>query len=71
MTTDNKRITDPMMILLAVLLVFIGTGTMFGGCSHKAERIRIGLDAAFGGDATGFAGFVNESVQSAETGRPF
>ena len=61
MTTDNKRITDPMMILLAVLLVFIGTGTMFGGCSHKAERIRIELDAAFGGDATGFAGFMNES----------
>ena len=61
MTTEKKRIADPMVILLAVLLLFIGTGTLFSGCSRKAERIRIELDAAFGGDATGFAGFVNES----------
>jgi N-acetylmuramoyl-L-alanine amidase len=61
MIIDKKRISDPMVILLAALLLFMCCGTVFAGCSKKEEKIRIELDAAFGGDATGYAGIVNEA----------
>lgn len=50
---------DPMVIILAMLLVFITFGAGFAGC--KADTKVIALDAAFGGKDTGYQGIINEA----------
>lgn len=54
---------DPMVIILACLLVFLTCGTALGGCSGKTggHRVVIELDAAYGGDNTGYEGLVSEA----------
>ena len=74
MMNDIKKINfkEPMVLLLTALLVFMCGGTLFAGCAKKADRIRVELDAAFGGDATGYVGFATESeVTEAITDRLF
>lgn len=50
---------DPMVIILTILLVFLTVGTAFGG--HNGNKRVIELDAAYGGDNTGYAGLVKEA----------
>lgn len=50
---------DPMVMILSCLLIFLTCGTAIAGC--KGKQVVIELDAAFGGDNTGYQGIINES----------
>jgi N-acetylmuramoyl-L-alanine amidase len=54
------KFRDPMIAVLCALLVFLMMGTAWAGCIGK-KTIKIELDAAYGGDNTGYAGIINES----------
>ncbi len=55
----KKQWKDPMVIILVILLVFLTIGTALSGC-HQS-KIVIALDAAYGGEDTGYQGIINES----------
>lgn len=63
--TSSKKMNlrDPMILILIFLLAFLTIGTAF--FSSKGDSfgngIRIELDAAYGGSATGYEGLVTES----------
>jgi N-acetylmuramoyl-L-alanine amidase len=53
---------DPIVILLCILLVFLTFGSTMSACSGASQnRVRIELDAAYGGSDTGYQGIVNEA----------
>ncbi len=55
----KKSLKDPMVMILVILLVFLTIGTSISGC--KKSKTVIELDAAYGGDNTGYQGIINES----------
>lgn len=55
----KKQWKDPMVIILVILLVFLTVGTAISGCN--GSKIVIELDAAYGGEDTGYQGIINES----------
>lgn len=55
----NLNWKDPMVMILSALLIFLTCGTAFAGC--KGKQVIIELDAAYGGDNTGYQGIINES----------
>lgn len=57
---------DPMVIILVILLVFLTCGTAFGGCVNHNRKV-IELDAAYGGDNSGYAGIVKEADVTQKT----
>ena len=68
---DRKKefqlnLKDPMVIILIVLLVFLTFGTALGGCHSENQKV-IELDAAYGGDNTGYAGIVKEADVTQKT----
>lgn len=56
---SKPDLKDPMVIILVILLVFLTAGTAFSGCAGNKKVIE--LDAACGGDNTGYAGIVKEA----------
>ena len=64
MTTakKKKKLKNPLVIILAVMLAFVAVGSAFSGCLNlTSDRIIIAVDAAYGGEQTGYTGFINES----------
>lgn len=55
----KKQWKDPMVIILVILLVFLTIGTAISGM--HGSKIIIALDAAYGGEETGYQGIINES----------
>lgn len=62
----KENLKDPMVIILTVLLVFLTCGTALGGCHSQNQKV-IELDAAYGGDNTGYAGIVKEADVTQKT----
>lgn len=60
-------LNDPMVLLLSYLLAFLTLGNLFSGCFAKKVTYSVELDAAFGGDNTGYTGLINESSVSEKT----
>lgn len=60
-TKKKKRLKNPMGLILAVLLVFVVGGVLFSGCLNGRSRITVAVDAAYGGEQTGYTGFINEA----------
>lgn len=64
-STARKKVSfrDPMVLILAALLVFLTIGTAFFSSKEEplGNGIRIELDAAYGGDAKGYEGIITES----------
>lgn len=54
-----ENLKDPMIIILAALLIFLTCGTAISGC--RGRKTVIALDAAFGGEDTGYQGIINEA----------
>jgi len=53
---------DPMVLILCALLVFITGGTAVAAANGvRANTYVIELDAAYGGDAAGYEGIINEA----------
>ena len=58
----KKTLRNPLIPLLAVLLAFVVIGAAFSGCLNTgSDRIRVAIDAAYGGDQTGYTGIINEA----------
>lgn len=57
---------DPMVIILVILLVFLTCGTALGGFTGGNRKV-IELDAAYGGDNSGYAGIVKEADVTQKT----
>lgn len=57
----GSAIHDPMIIILVSLLIFLTIGTAFFS-SGSTGRVVIELDAAYGGDASGYEGIITESA---------
>lgn len=55
----KESLKDPMIVVLTLLLVFLTCGCLFAGCMRSAKLIAI--DAAYGGDNTGYQGIINEA----------
>lgn len=53
------NLKDPMVIILVALLVFLTVGSFIGGM--MPTKVIIELDAAYGGDETGYQGIINEA----------
>lgn len=58
------KLKDPMLVILAILLVFLTVGTFIQGIQPKT--IVVELDAAYGGDETGYQGIINEADYTQE-----
>lgn len=66
--TVKTELRDPMIIILACLLVFLTLGTGIHGCMQLTrDRKVICIDAAYGGSLNGFEGIVNEAEVTAKT----
>lgn len=53
---------DPMIVILAVLLVFLTFGTGISGCvNNSGNKTVICIDAAYGDDNKGYEGIVDEA----------
>lgn len=64
MMQDIKSIgwKDPIVVLLCILLIFLTAGSTLSACSgNRKSVIKITLDAAFGGEDTGYEGIMNEA----------
>ncbi len=64
MTAAKKKmkLKNPLVIILAVILAFVAVGSSFSGCLHlTSDRIIVAVDAAYGGEQTGYTGLINES----------
>lgn len=59
MSQKKLNLKDPMVIILAVLLVFLTVGTFIQGI--MPQKIVIELDASYGGEETGYQGIINEA----------
>ena len=61
-TAKKKKIRNPLAVVLTVLLVFLGIGVTFAGYLHLShDKIVIAVDAAYGGEQTGYTGLINEA----------
>ena len=69
---SRKTGLDMMVLLLVALFIFIVGGTMLSSCrtsndsqtiskEEKQDGIVVAIDAAFGGELTGFEGVMNEA----------
>ena len=64
---QKKQLREPLILILAAVFLFVSLGTGIAGCTGTAEnirKIRIVIDAAYGGDNKGNTGLVNESDYS-------
>lgn len=58
----KKKLKNPLVIILAVMLAFVTVGSAFSGCLNlTSDRITVAIDAAYGGEQTGYTGLINES----------
>ena len=60
----RKQWNDPLVFILAVLLVFVTAGAGIAGCTGTAtvtQKVRIGIDSAYGGGNDGFTGLIKEA----------
>ncbi|MGM9941471.1 MAG: N-acetylmuramoyl-L-alanine amidase [Bulleidia sp.] len=64
----REKLKDPMLVILAGLLVFLTLGTGIHGCTQLSrDKKVICIDAAYGGSLNGYEGIVNESEVTAKT----
>ena len=60
-------LNDPMVLLLTCILAFLTLGNAFSGCFMKKAAYSVALDAAFGGDNSGYIGLINEASVNEKT----
>ena len=56
----KKKLKNPAVLILAALLLFLIIGVSLSGLIG-GPGITVAIDAAYGGDQTGYTGFINES----------